>query len=206
MVVAWLQVKVAIHRENHSFGNVTRRADLPDMPTLRDELLKYKPKRTNKKECLQFMSQFCGQSKQIKGIVSKYWPLLMQDKILKQEIPTSPLFSYTKGKTIGGTPCPAEVYHPKPQRFLGEPKKGLKNIGETSVTISNTDTTVSRHFNNANQNQTQLKWMVLEVIQPPQRGGNMRQYLLQKEGFWIKKLDTLHPLGMNDSWNVKCYL
>ncbi|OCT56507.1 hypothetical protein XELAEV_18000014mg [Xenopus laevis] len=59
---------------------------------------------------------------------------------------------------------------------------------------SYTDTTVSRHFNNANNNQTQLKWMVLEVIQPPQRGGNMRQYLLQNEGSWIKKFDTLHPL------------
>ncbi|OCT70365.1 hypothetical protein XELAEV_18037283mg [Xenopus laevis] len=51
---------------------------------------------------------------------------------------------------------------------------------------SPTDTTVSRHFNTANHNQTQLKWMILEVIQSPLREGDMRQYLLQRESFWIK--------------------
>ncbi|OCU02638.1 hypothetical protein XELAEV_18008402mg [Xenopus laevis] len=35
---------------------------------------------------------------------------------------------------------------------------------------------------------------------------NMRQYLLQREGFWIKRLDTSHPQGMNGSWSVQCYL
>ncbi|OCT59719.1 hypothetical protein XELAEV_18000584mg, partial [Xenopus laevis] len=71
-----------------------------------------------------------------------------------------------------------------------------------------TDTTKLHlmNFNTANHNQTQLKWMVLEVVQPSQREGDMRQYLLQKEGFWIKRLNNLHPQGVNDSWNVKCYL
>ncbi|OCT92437.1 hypothetical protein XELAEV_18015492mg [Xenopus laevis] len=98
---------------------------------------------------------------------------------------------------------------------------GQGYIGQTSRTIktrikehrgkichfkqgSPTGTAVSRHFNAANHKHTQLKWMVLEVIQPAQRGGNIRQYLLQRDSFWIKRLDTLHPLAINDS--VKCYL
>ncbi|OCT77270.1 hypothetical protein XELAEV_18032469mg [Xenopus laevis] len=84
-------------------------------------------------------------------------------------------------------------------------RQGLQYIAQTSRSIKTrikehrgnirnfkqgtpTDTTVSRHFNTANHNQTQLKWMVLEVVQPSQRGGDMRKYLLQKEGFWIKRL------------------
>ncbi|OCT87847.1 hypothetical protein XELAEV_18021549mg [Xenopus laevis] len=71
---------------------------------------------------------------------------------------------------------------------------------------SPTDMTVSRHFSEVNHNQSQLKWMVLEVIQPPHREGNMKQCLLQREFFWFKRLDTSHPVSMNDSWSVKFFL
>ncbi|OCT82773.1 hypothetical protein XELAEV_18025307mg [Xenopus laevis] len=97
--------------------------------------------------------------------------------------------------------------------YVGQTSRSIKTrIKEHRGNIRNykqgspTDTTVSRHFNLANHNQTQLKWMVLEVIQTPQRGGDMKQYLSQRETFWIKRLDTLQPLGMNDSCSVKCYL
>ncbi|OCT59746.1 hypothetical protein XELAEV_18000615mg [Xenopus laevis] len=38
------------------------------------------------------------------------------------------------------------------------------------------------------------------------RGGNRLKKLLQLEGKWIKKLNTLTPDGMNDSWSLKPYL
>ncbi|OCT65682.1 hypothetical protein XELAEV_18041919mg, partial [Xenopus laevis] len=69
-----------------------------------------------------------------------------------------------------------------------------------------TDTTVSTHFNTVNQNQSQLRWAILEVISPQNRGGNPKKRILQREAYWIKKFVTLHPKGLNDSWNVKCFL
>ncbi|OCT93574.1 hypothetical protein XELAEV_18011249mg [Xenopus laevis] len=69
-----------------------------------------------------------------------------------------------------------------------------------------TDTTVSRHFNSAYHNQSQLRWAVVAVVTPSQRGGDTNKKLLQREAYWIKRLDTLQPKGMNDSWSVKCFL
>ncbi|OCT57807.1 hypothetical protein XELAEV_18002987mg [Xenopus laevis] len=65
-----------------------------------------------------------------------------------------------------------------------------------------TDTTVSRHFNTSNHNLSQLKWT---VVKPLTRGGDMLKYRLQREAFWIKKLDTLQPKVLNDSWSIKCF-
>ncbi|OCT76362.1 hypothetical protein XELAEV_18031561mg [Xenopus laevis] len=65
---------------------------------------------------------------------------------------------------------------------------------------------VSRNFNTANNNQSQLRWAILEVISPMQRGGNLKEKISQREAYWIKKLDTLYPKGMNDNWSIKCFL
>ncbi|OCT89815.1 hypothetical protein XELAEV_18018429mg [Xenopus laevis] len=68
-----------------------------------------------------------------------------------------------------------------------------------------TDTPVSRHLNQ-NRYMSQLKWLVLEVIQLPQRGGDSKKILLQKEALWIKKLCALVPEGLNDQWSIACFL
>ncbi|OCT97610.1 hypothetical protein XELAEV_18009840mg [Xenopus laevis] len=69
-----------------------------------------------------------------------------------------------------------------------------------------TDTSVSRHCNECRHNMSQLKWQVLEVVQTPQRGGNKKNILLQKEALWIKKLCAMVPQGLNDQWIVVSYL
>ncbi|OCU01926.1 hypothetical protein XELAEV_18007705mg [Xenopus laevis] len=64
----------------------------------------------------------------------------------------------------------------------------------------------TRHFNIANHNQSQLRWAILEVISLQNRDGNPKKRILQREAYWIKKSDTLHPKGLNNSWSVKCFL
>ncbi|XP_041428582.1 uncharacterized protein LOC121396973 [Xenopus laevis] len=71
---------------------------------------------------------------------------------------------------------------------------------------SQTDTTVARHFNEAKHRHGQLKWVVLEVVQPLSRGGNFKQKMLQREAKWISKLNSLAPVGLNDAWSLKCFL
>ncbi|OCU02734.1 hypothetical protein XELAEV_18008500mg [Xenopus laevis] len=65
---------------------------------------------------------------------------------------------------------------------------------------------VSRHFQEAKHALCQLRWAVLEVVRTPTRGGDIKGLLFQKEAEWIKKLDCLQPKGLNDSWNIKCFL
>ncbi|XP_041417760.1 uncharacterized protein LOC121393382 [Xenopus laevis] len=69
-----------------------------------------------------------------------------------------------------------------------------------------TDTAVARHFAEMKHNVNQLKWLVLEVVQNPPRGGDVKTKLLQREMYWIKKLNTMNPKGLNESWSVKSFL
>ncbi|OCT59779.1 hypothetical protein XELAEV_18000651mg, partial [Xenopus laevis] len=58
-----------------------------------------------------------------------------------------------------------------------------------------TDTTVARHFFEEQHNVSQLKWKVLEVVKRPPRGGDWEKLLLQKEAYWINKLECSQPKG-----------
>ncbi|OCT84619.1 hypothetical protein XELAEV_18022772mg, partial [Xenopus laevis] len=51
---------------------------------------------------------------------------------------------------------------------IKEHRGDIKNFKANTYT----DTPVSRHFNQNRHNMSQLKWLVLEVIQLPQRGGD----------------------------------
>ncbi|OCT71891.1 hypothetical protein XELAEV_18034868mg [Xenopus laevis] len=69
-----------------------------------------------------------------------------------------------------------------------------------------TDTCVSRHFHIKGHNVSQLKWMTLEQIKMPSRGGDIKKILTQKEAYWIKKINTMAPIGMNDHWSITPFL
>ncbi|OCT62877.1 hypothetical protein XELAEV_18043970mg [Xenopus laevis] len=166
-----------------------------------------------------FVSQYSTQSKEIERIVYRYWPLLQKEKTLRSALANPPVFSYIKRQIIkGDTTChPANGTPVKLKQFatsyIGQPIRAVKtHIKEHKDNIRNykkgtaTDTTVSRHFNTANYNQSPLKWAILEVIRPQNRGGNPKKRILQREAYWIKTFDTLHPKGLNNSWSVKCFL
>ncbi|OCT84271.1 hypothetical protein XELAEV_18022424mg [Xenopus laevis] len=59
---------------------------------------------------------------------------------------------------------------------IKEHRDDIKNFKANTYT----DTPVSCPFNQNRHNMSQLKWLVLEVIQLPQRGGDSKKILLQK--------------------------
>ncbi|XP_041424973.1 uncharacterized protein LOC121395471 [Xenopus laevis] len=68
------------------------------------------------------------------------------------------------------------------------------------------DTPVSRHFFEHKHNACQLKWKVLEVVPNPVRGGDHNNLLLQREARWISRLECISPKGLNEQYNLICFL
>ncbi|OCT76184.1 hypothetical protein XELAEV_18031376mg [Xenopus laevis] len=44
------------------------------------------------------------------------------------------------------------------------------------------------------------------VVHIPPRGGDLKLRLSQREMYWISKINTVTPKGLNESWSVKCFL
>ncbi|OCT68805.1 hypothetical protein XELAEV_18040096mg, partial [Xenopus laevis] len=84
-------------------------------------------------------------------------------------------------------------------------KEHRNNIRNFKVNTA-TDTPVSRHFNSLGHNASQLRWLILERIIQAKRGGDMRKSLGQREAYWIKRMNTLTPNGLNDYWSLSPFL
>ncbi|XP_041420362.1 uncharacterized protein LOC121394192 [Xenopus laevis] len=97
--------------------------------------------------------------------------------------------------------------------YVGQTSRSVKErIKEHRGNIRNykvgtqSDTPVSRHFTSHGHSLIQLKWLVLEQVKRPKRGGNLSKLLLQREALWIKKLNTMTPMGLNDYWSLSPFL
>ncbi|OCU01824.1 hypothetical protein XELAEV_18007602mg [Xenopus laevis] len=64
---------------------------------------------------------------------------------------------------------------------------------------------VAKHFYYAKHTVAQMRWTVLEQVKLP-RGGNISQQLLRREAAWIKRVDSLSPQGLNESFSLRCFL
>ncbi|OCT91792.1 hypothetical protein XELAEV_18014845mg [Xenopus laevis] len=82
---------------------------------------------------------------------------------------------------------------------IKEHKSNIRNFKLNT----HTDTPVSRLFDTAKHN-----WKVLETVPKPKeiRGGDHNTLLLQREARWIKRLETTHPKGLNEQYNLSCFL
>ncbi|OCT76189.1 hypothetical protein XELAEV_18031384mg [Xenopus laevis] len=97
--------------------------------------------------------------------------------------------------------------------YVGKTKRQIRvRIGEHKRSIDNCDldrmkyvTPVSRHFKTHGHNSKQLRWLVLQVVKFPMRGGNQDKILLQQEVLWIEKLNTLAPMGLNEDLSYSCF-
>ncbi|OCT90428.1 hypothetical protein XELAEV_18019042mg [Xenopus laevis] len=101
----------------------------------------------------------------------------------------------------------------KGKAYVGKTKREIRvRIGEHKRAIDNCDlekqkyvTPVSKHFKEQGHNSKQLRWMVLQIVDTPSRGGNYNRLLLQKETMWIDKLNTVSPTGLNEVQNYACF-
>ncbi|OCT55160.1 hypothetical protein XELAEV_18004270mg [Xenopus laevis] len=65
---------------------------------------------------------------------------------------------------------------------------------------------VSKHFIEKGHTADQLKFMILETIPPLKRGGDRELRLKKREVWWINKLKSLHPTGLNKDYDLFLYL
>ncbi|CAJ0933465.1 unnamed protein product [Ranitomeya imitator] len=95
---------------------------------------------------------------------------------------------------------------------------GLLYVGETSQSIrdrvskhkstircNNLLLPIPHHFAAAGHNISQLKFLILEQVPPPRRGGNRILTLKKREAYWIHTLDTLTPKGLNREYELSVF-
>lgn len=62
-----------------------------------------------------------------------------------------------------------------------------------------------RHFFEHNHNVSDIKWQIIEQIEVRAYSDVVMQ-LLRWESYWINKLGTLAPNGMNENFNLNIFL
>lgn len=74
--------------------------------------------------------------------------------------------------------------------FLANPNK---KIGEKTK-----ETGVARHFVEKNHKISELRWQVIEKVYGESNKEALKSKLLRREVFWIHRLETMQPNGMNE--------
>ena len=95
------------------------------------------------------------------------------------------------------------------KNYVGQTSRPLKTrISEHRSTIRNKVITspVAVHFAEAGHNVSTLRYCGIESIQPPRRGGDIKNILLKRELFWIHTLQTLAPKGLNEEYDIRPFL
>ncbi len=90
--------------------------------------------------------------------------------------------------------------------YIGKTNRQLKTrIAEHHSTIRNqvSSSLVAVHFAEAKHNVSTLKYIGIESLKQPRRGGDLNSMLLKRELFWIFTLDTLSPRGLNEDFDIR---
>lgn len=93
--------------------------------------------------------------------------------------------------------------------YVGKTTRPLKQrIAEHRSNIRNHDkkSPVALHFSQSQHNVSTLKYIGIEQIQLPRRGGDIDTLLLRREAYWIYTLDTLNPKGLNEDFDLRPFL
>ncbi|OCT82299.1 hypothetical protein XELAEV_18024820mg [Xenopus laevis] len=127
-----------------------------------------------------------------------------------------------KGEDIhhprSGIPVPISGHHSCTTTFVVYAIKcpcGLVYVGQTSrmardrirehksaIKCKRMDQPVAKYFTELGHTVSQLKFQILDAVPKLKRGGNRVKKLLYKEAWWIRKLDTLAPNGLNLEYDL----
>ncbi|OCT55255.1 hypothetical protein XELAEV_18003523mg [Xenopus laevis] len=92
---------------------------------------------------------------------------------------------------------------------LNEHKSVIRNfqpdIEEKTDKKRKQETTLAKHFYEYKHGVSQIRWQILERVSVKQ-GQDLKQKLLQLESFWIWTLQTQSPKGLNEEFNLTCFL
>ncbi|XP_035254901.1 uncharacterized protein LOC118217183, partial [Anguilla anguilla] len=93
--------------------------------------------------------------------------------------------------------------------YIGKTIRSLKtSISEHRSNIRTRDvrSPVAAHFMQVNHNVSSLQYIGMEKVRVPRRGGNINRLLLQTECYWIYRLNTLSPKGLNEEFDIRPFL
>lgn len=93
--------------------------------------------------------------------------------------------------------------------YVGMTTRALKTrISEHRSDIQTGDMRkpVAAHFKQMSHNVSMLRYIGIERLEYPRRGGDRTRLLQQRETFWIHKLKTLQPHGMHLDFDIRPFL
>lgn len=93
--------------------------------------------------------------------------------------------------------------------YVGKTTRALRTrISEHRSTIRTGDerSPVAAHFKRAGHNVSALRYVGVEFVTSPPRGGDHGKRLLQRETYWIHALNTMSPNGLNEEFDIKPFL
>ena len=85
--------------------------------------------------------------------------------------------------------------------YVGKTSRQLKqrmSEHKSSIRRNDRDYPVAVHFNDLKHDISSFRFIGIEQVSLPKRGGNLDILLKQREAFWIHTLQTLMPKGLND--------
>eukprot|EP00079_Xenopus_tropicalis_P036647 XP_017950418.1 PREDICTED: uncharacterized protein LOC108647884 [Xenopus tropicalis] len=88
----------------------------------------------------------------------------------------------------------------KPQ----SPSRMMKNVKSKEIEKKR-ETLLAKHFFTHGHQVAQVRWQILEKINVKQ-GQEKKKLLSQRECYWIWLLQSRHPKGLNDEFNMSCFL
>ena len=93
--------------------------------------------------------------------------------------------------------------------YVGKTSRELRTrISEHRSRIRNGDerSPVAAHFKAAGHNLNTFRYLGVEKVERSRRGGDIEKKLLQRETYWIYKLNTMSPNGLNEEFDIRPFL
>ncbi|KAE8608009.1 hypothetical protein XENTR_v10011364 [Xenopus tropicalis] len=92
--------------------------------------------------------------------------------------------------------------------YVGETTRPLTTkIGEhkSDIRLGKVTSPVARHFQAERHQVSQLRYMGIERVCMPKRGGDRELLLKQRELKWINRLNSLSPDGLNEDRELSLF-
>eukprot|EP00079_Xenopus_tropicalis_P033236 XP_017947007.1 PREDICTED: uncharacterized protein LOC108645773 [Xenopus tropicalis] len=95
-------------------------------------------------------------------------------------------------------------YSPPKQEEITKNSSGADNTDQKN-NKKRKETTLAKHFFDMGHRVSQVRWQILEKIEV-NPGQDRKRVLLQRESYWIWALQTRVPRGLNEEFNLTCFL
>lgn len=98
---------------------------------------------------------------------------------------------------------------PCPLIYIGETTTKCRlhiNNHKSTIRTGKVELPVPRHFLEQGHTVMDLTFSIIDHVPSLRRGGNREKILKQREVWWINKLRTLYPLGLNLDYPFQVFL